>query len=118
MLFNTETHFAGARRLADFFKQCDKVRVSSVVENDKSGIDRNPPALFVDIHGIRVAADISGGFEYREVVFAPELIGSNIARNTATNNGYLHACNHPALTSAAAPSQSSRCRSRSTLRSR
>ena len=61
---NTEAHFARQRVHAKLVQQPDEIRISPVVKDNESRIDRQR----IHLDGIRVAADIGVGFEYGDVV--------------------------------------------------
>ena len=85
-----EAHVRALVLDAEVVQQRNEARIGPVVEHDEAGVDREAPALPVDVDRVRVAADVRAGFEHRDVVLAMQACGDDQAGDARTNDGDAH----------------------------
>ena len=96
---HTEAHLAGLRGLTDLVEQLDEIGVSPIVEDNKSGINRERLTGFVNIDGIRVPADVRRGLKHRDIELIAQLVRRDIAGNAGANYCQAHERAPPPTTS-------------------
>src|SRR6185369_4252982 len=85
-----EAHLARLKFDAELAEQLQEVRVRAIVAYDEPGIDGDAPAFVFDVVRMRVTAHVIARLEDGDLVLAVQVIGGDVSRNAAADDGNFH----------------------------
>jgi len=86
MAADAEAHLGCCRRNAKLFQEFDEIRVSSIIENNESGIDIDLLVVELDGMGMRMSAGARVCFQDRDIVFLLQVVGGRQTRDSAADD--------------------------------
>ena len=87
---DAEGHLRGLGRDAKPIEQGAEPGIVAIVVDDESGVDRDRPAVDLDVDGVGMTADSCVGLEHGDLVVRVEHVGRDEARHAGADDGDLH----------------------------